>query len=511
MKETKVGAKIFRGTIIIVFVSALAKLASFISEAILAAYLGTGYQGDAYYMVSSVQQVIYPMLSVGIWNLFLPIYKSRMANNQMQQADSFANKTITFFSLISLVCVAVLIIFSGPVVSLVAPGFTGETKELCIKLVAISAPMYLFIIAAAVYATMLQCHDKFFGSQIREVASHIPVILAAILCYKKFGVYALAVALVAGGALRLLIELPFVDWGYRYKPDFKFKDPVFIDLLKKLPSVLLVRGITQINGLVDKMMASTLPTGAISALNYGHRLMHVFSGLLSSAVTTAMYPQIVELVSTGRRKELDKLLTRIFMIFAVLMVPLTIGAFFFRTEIVSVVFQRGAFNDESVRLTSGVFCFYMLGLFVIACSTVFSNLFYANGDTKKPMIVSIVNLVLNVGLNLILVRLMGVDGLALATSLSTIASFFLKIYLGRPYVSLEWKRILWTFGKIVLVSLVACVSADFLSRLVTAQNLFRLLIGVIIAAVIYIGGIYLLKVEELHDVIRLVKKKLKKK
>jgi murein biosynthesis integral membrane protein MurJ len=508
--ETSTGKKVFRGTIIIVVVGILAKLTSFITEAVLAAYLGTTYQSDAYYMVNGVQMVIYPMLSVGIWKVFLPLYKEKITHGLTGEASALTNKIITFFSIVSFAAVGLLILLAGSVVSVVAPGFEGETKELCIKLVRISAPMYFFIIAAAVYASILQANNKFLGSQIREVASHIPTIVAAILFYKRFGIEAMAIALVIGGVARLLIELPFVNWGYRYRLDLKFKTHEFGVMLKRLPSALVSEGVVQLNALIDKVMASTLPEGTISALNYGHKLMNVFSGLLSSAIATALYPQMIELIALKKEEELSKLLVRIINIFCVLMVPVTLACILFKTELVAAVFQRGSFSAESTALTSGVFALYALGLFFIASNAVVTNLFYGYGDTKTPMLISIANLGINVVLNLVLIHFCGINGLALATSLSAIITFFIRIFAAKKYIALDHKKMILTIVKVLIASAVACFVPRVIFWMNPINNYLMLILSALLGALLYLVGIRLLRISELNDLILLVKRKLKK-
>ena len=508
--ENSIGKKVFHGTIIIVLVGILAKITSFIAEAILAAYLGTTYQSDAYYMVSSIQAVIYPMLSVGIWKVFLPIYKEKLTQGKNQEATTLTNKAITFFSIVSFVAVGLLIILAGPVVSLVAPGFEGETRRLCIKLVRIAAPMYFFIIAAAIYASILQANNKFLGSQIREVASHLPTIFAAIFFYKTFGIEAMAVSLVVGGGARLLIELPFVDWGYKFKPDFKFNSHEFGLMLKRLPSALISEGVTQLNTLIDKAMASTLPPGTVSALNYGNKLMNVFSGLLSTAIATALYPQMIELIALKKRDELSKLVVNIINIFCVLMVPITVACILFRTDLVAAVFQRGSFTIDSTMVTSGVFALYCLGLFFIASNTVITNLFYGYGNTKTPMYISIANLVINVALNLILIYIWGVNGLALATSLSAIITFFVRVRAAEKYVNLDNKRMIVTAIKVFIGSTVACMIPRIMFWVHPFNRYLTLIISAILGVIIYLASMKVLKVNEIDDVIGLLKRKMKK-
>ena len=508
--DNSLGKKVLRGTITIVLVGIIAKITSFIAEAILAAYLGTTFQSDAYYMVSSIQMVLFPMLSAGIWKVFLPIYKEKLAQGKDEEAASLTNKVITFFTIVSFIAVGLLILLAGPVVSIVAPGFEGETRDLCIKLVRISAPMYFFIIAAAIYASILQANNKFLGSQIREVASHIPTIIAAVFFYKNFGIEAMAVALVVGGAVRLLIELPFVDWGYRFKPDLKFKSHEFALMLRRLPSALISEGVNQLNSLIDKAMASTLPTGTVSALNYGQKLIHVFSGLISAAIATALYPQMIELIALKEEKALSKLMVKTINIFCVLMVPITIACVLFRSELVSAVYQRGLFTVESTAVTSGAFALYSLGLFFSASNSIITNLFYGYGNTKTPMYISIVNLVINVALNLVLINLWGVNGLALATTLSAVITFFVRLKYAEKHVKLDNRKMLVTAIKVLVASAIACMIPRVIFWTYPINRYLILILSAAIGSVVYLIIVRLLKITEIRDLTNILKSKFRK-
>lgn len=510
-QSTSVASNVLRGSVVILFTTILAKLIAFLQEAILAAYLGTNDISDAYYMVASIQAVFYPMLSIGIWKVFLPLYKERITHGRMDEAKKLANISITFFTCLSIVAVGLLILLAGPVVSLAAPGFEGEKRALCRELVQISAPMYIFILASAIYASMLQAHNKFFASQIREVLSHIPTILAALLFYRLYGIRALAIALIAGGLLRLLIALPFVNWGYRYRPDFSFRSEEFRHMLRRLPSAMLSEGVVQLNTLIDKMMASTLPSGTISGLNYGHRLVNVFGGLISSSVGTAMYPQMIELIAKKENDALRRLMTKITDLFMVIIVPVSLACIAFRTEIVTVVYQRGSFDAASTALTAGIFALYSLGLFFNATNGVLSNLFYGHGDTKTPLYICIANLLINVGLNYWLIHVWGVNGVALATSLSAVLSFAIRCFAARKYIRFEHKRMLLTAGKVLLASAV-CVGIPWLvfPRL-GIGTLLTLVFSAVTGIGLYPLALRLLRVEELRDLAAMIKKKLHRK
>lgn len=104
-KQTSLNNRIIHGTLVIILISLSAKIIAFVKEALLANYLGTTEKSDAYYMVSSIQQVLYPMLSVGIWKVFLPVYKKNLAQGKSREANEISNKVITFSYLVSILLV----------------------------------------------------------------------------------------------------------------------------------------------------------------------------------------------------------------------------------------------------------------------------------------------------------------------------------------------------------------------------------------------------------------------
>lgn len=506
-----IGERIFQGTIVIVLVGILAKLSAFILGTVLAAYLGTTYESDAFYMVAGIKDVVYPMLSVGIWKVFLPIYKEKITQNDLGAANLLANKTISFFSLISFIAVTLMILFAEPIVSIIAPGFYGETKTLCVKLLRIASPMNVVIIASAVYASMLQCHNKFFGSQIREAVTHLPTILSALFLYQYFGIEVLAFSLVIGGIIRLIVELPFVDWNYKFKPDFHFYSNDFLLMLRRIPSALVTAGVNQINTLIDKIMASLLPVGAISGLSYGHKLMNVFSGLLSTAIATALYPQMIELIALKKINELGKLIEKVINVFCILMFPVTIGCIFFKNELVYAVFQRGAFDEQSTVLTSGIFSLYIVGIFFIACNSIISNLFFGFGNTRTPMLISLVNLFINIIFNLILIQFLGVNGIALATSLAAIITFFVRIKAAESYVKLNKNMLTMTAGKTILAAVIACAIPRLIFNLYPINKYLILVFSASIGILSYFIMVKFMNISEIDYVQKLLLQKIRKK
>ena len=338
--------------------------------------------------------------------------------------------------------------------------------------------------------------------------THIPVILAALLFYRKYGVYALAVGLIIGGIVRLIVQLPFVDWGYKFRFDLRFQDHDLRLLFRRLPSALISEGINQFNTLIDKIMASSLEIGAVSSLNYATKLSNVFSGLFSISISTALYPQVVEFAALKKREELSVLITKIIKLFAFVMLPVTIACVLFSSTLVSIVFERGAFDEKSVSMTSGAFACYCLGLFFVACNTVLSNIFYGHGDTKTPMYTSIINLVVNVIGNLIFISLWGINGLALSTSTSAMISFAFRMIFVRKYINISFKDISWSLIKIIIISIVSCIIPKLLMLKLSVNIYLEACLSALIGICFFIVLARLLNLNELKDLVSLIRKKI---
>jgi putative peptidoglycan lipid II flippase len=494
---------------IILSCSIVAKVLSYVWEATLAAFLGATDQADAFYMTTSIFNILYPILDLGIWKVFLPIYKTKLVKKEEDRAEQIANISISFFFMLSVALVLFLIIFARPLVGIMAPGFETEKKALTIQYLRISAPAYFLMTTASILGAILQSREKFLGSQIREIGSHVSRIACLFLCYRILGIYAALVALIVGSVFRVLIQLPFINWKWKFKPDFHFKDQDIVPMIKGLPSVAVTAAIAHINGLVDKIVASGAATGAVACLNYGHKLMNVFSGMISSAISTAVYPTMIQHITNNESDKLKELLRNVLGALMFFIIPISIFCFLFSTEMVTVAFQRGAFDVAATSLTSGVFVGYCLGMLFIGISTVVTNIFYGYGDTKITMYISIVNITLNIILNLVFVRIWGVIGLAYATSITSIICLGIRFHFLKKYIRIGYKAILKEALKISGISVVACVIPYVIFSYLIQINIYlTLLLCLILSVAIYFSMAFIFKIKTLNFVMTLVKKRL---
>lgn len=502
--------KLFKGFIIVLLMTILSKIASFISEIIIASLLGTSPEADAYSMIIGIHQVIYPMLSVGIWSIFLPIYKKKIIKNE-ENANEYINNILSVFIIISVLLIVTILLFSKYIIILIANGFSIEMKQLCSNLLRVYSPYFIFVIISSIFAAVLQCEDKFFASQLREVATYIPTIIIGPIMYKYYGLYGLVISLVLGSFLRLLILLPFLRKDFKFRFVFSFKNKDIKHLFKELPHVLITSGMEQINVLIDKIMASNLITGSVSSLNYGNKLINVLNGLFTSSISTSIYPTMSKLIAQNRIDELRYVIHKIFKFVYLIIIPISIVMIILSKQIVYVVYSRGAFNNNSVNTTSSVFLCYTIGMLFIGLKPIINNIFYSYEDAHKIKNISIFTIVINIILNIILVKYCNVAGLALATSISAIIYFFVSITAAKKYNCIDLKYVIFDLINVVGLCIIPTTAVLIANVKLKNLNIYSqsIIIG-LLYFIIYFFEILIFERKELKYLLNLLVKKGKK-
>lgn len=496
---------------IILGCSIVAKVLSYLWEALIAAYLGASDQADALYMVTSIFGILYPILDLGIWKVFLPIYKTKLVENNESKAERIANVAVTLFFTLSAALVLFLLVCAKPLVSIIAPGFDAEKQSMTVQYLRISAPTYLLMAVASVVGAMLQSREKFLGSQIREIGTHVSKIIFVFICFRFLGIYAAVIAMIVGSVFRLLVQLPFISWKWRFRPDFHFKDEDVVPMLKGLPSVAVTAAIAHINGLVDKTIASGSASGSVACLNYGHKLVHVFSGMVSTAISTAVYPTMIQYIAEKKTDKLNTLLTKVIAALGFIIIPLSFFCALFSKDLVTAAFQRGAFDAAATELTAGVFLGYCVGMLFVGISTVVTNVFYGFGDTKITMYISIIEIAINVGLDFLLIRFWGVMGLALATSASSIICLCIRFLFLRKYLKVQYRAIFTENLKIIGLSMISCAIPFVVMRYLLHLNSYlTLIISACITGGVYFVLSYICRIDTLHFLKDMIKKRFSK-
>lgn len=475
-------------TIILMVTTVFAKILGFARELSLAYVYGASAISDAYVVAFSIPTIIFAGIGAAIMTGYISVYTDLQPQGA-EKVKMFNNNVITIIFIMSLVVLAFFILFDKPIVKLFAVGFEGETFDIAVTLSNMMMVSILFIGVYFVIQGFLQVHGGFFAVGMVSVPLNIAVI-GSILISKPESYTILGWGVIVGyGASFLMLYLAAKRYNFTYRPSLGLKDKHIRQLMLLVFPIFLSKTITQINAMIDRTIASVLPEGSVSALSYANRITGFVTAVFVISVATAIFPQLSKLKACNDIKKLKSTFITSSGIMSLLVLPISAGLMIFSEPIVTLLFQRGAFTAEDVTKTSQVLLFYSLGLLAFSIKDIMLNVFYALGDSKTPMINSIIALVLNTVFNLILLKAMAHSGLALATTLSgTITLFMLCFSLRKRIGQLGFKSFLFSLIKMFIATVVMCISIVPLYNFLTGVSgsiVLSLIISIGAGAVIY--------------------------
>lgn len=499
---------------ILMVLTVLSKIIGFARELTLSYFYGASSITDAYLISITIPSVIFGFIGVGIGTGFIPMYSKIEQIEGSEKANRYTNNLINILMLLCAILFVFGLIFARPLVRVFARGFEGETLELAIKFTKISLMGIFFTVMIHVFNGYLQLKDNYVVPALMGFPMNFFTILFIILS-SGGNINLLAIGTVVAAASQVIILLPFAyKKGYKYKPVFNIRDKHIRKMVYIALPVIMGASVNQINVLVDRSIASGVASGGITALNYANKINDFVQGIFVVSITTALYPMISKMAAENNIDGLKDSVSEAISATNLLLVPATVGAMIFAEPVVALLFGRGQFDARALSMTSTALFYYAVGMVAFGLRAVLARAFYAVQDTKTPAINAAIAVVLNIVLNIILSRLMGIGGLALATSISAVFGVILLFFSYRKKLgAFGMKNMLISFVKIVASSLIMGILARLTFKLAInnlSQNL-SLIISIALGFLVYLVSIYLMKVEEIEVIINMVKGKIESK
>ena len=499
--------------IIIMIITVISKVFGFFRELVLSYFYGASAISDAYLISLTIPAVIFSFVGTGLSTGFIPMFSQIREKHGDSEANKFTSNIVNILLLISTVLVVIGLIFTEPIVKLFASGFKGQTLTMAIRFTKLSLVGIYFTGTTYIYSAYLQLNNRFLTPALIGVPYNIIIIIAIAISANQDPLF-LILGSVLATASQLFILIPSIKRsGYRHIFKINFKDEHLKNLMIIALPVIIGVSVNQINTLVDRTIASGLVVGGISALNYASRLNGFVQGLIVTPVATVLYPSISKMAANHNIKGLKAAINEAINSIGILIMPITVGAMLFAEPIVKLLFGRGAFDVNAITLTTSALVFYSIGMIGFGLRDILSRAFYSQQDTKTPMINGSIAVIINIVLNIILSRYIGLGGLALATSISAIFSTgLLFVNLRKKIGALGLKKTAITFAKLTFASIAMGVIAWFIYKILLIKTIeeIALIVAIIIGALAYFGIILTLKIDEVDNMIKLIKTRLKR-
>jgi putative peptidoglycan lipid II flippase len=476
---------------------------------------------DAFIAANRVSETLFTLIAAGaLGSAFIPTFTGFLVHDDRVSGWKLASSIANLVTLTLSLLAGVIALFAPQIVRyILAPGlyYNYELYHLTINLLRIQLISVVLFGLGGLVIGILNSHKIFFIPQLTAGMYQIGQIFGVLVLARWTGIYGLAWGVVLGAGLFLVIQLPTL-FGLKGTYSFSFGrgNPAVRQVITLMGPRILGQAVVQLNFWVNIWLASQMGAGSVTSLFYGFALMLMSQAVIAQSVAIVVMPTFSAQFALGKIDELRALLATALRGMLMLAIPASLGLIVLATPIVAMLYQRGHFNSNDVRMTAWALTWYAAGMIGHSVLEVLTRAFYAQQDTKTPVVVGVAAMTLNVIFSFAFSALflqigwIPLGGLALANSLATaLEAATLFIIMRRRLNGINGKEIFIGIAKFGLAALGMLASLLFWLQLTGGLNPWvQGLGGVIVGGFVYILGVILLKVPEMQSLIGIVRRRI---
>jgi len=419
----------------------ISRVLGLVRDVVIANVMGSGVAADVFFFANKIPNFLRRLFAEGAFaQAFVPVLAEYQAQDEkdgsqetkklIAQVSGTLGVIITIVTAIGMIAspVIVMLFGFGWFMDWLNDGEHGAKFELASTLLKITFPYLWFVSLTALAGAILNTLGKFAVAAFTPVLLNVCIILCAITLSATFEnpAFALAWGVFLGGLVQFLFQIPFLyRAGVLVKPKWAWQAKGVAKIRKLIIPALFGVSVTQINLLLDTLIASFLVTGSISWLYYADRLLEFPLGLFGIGIATVILPSLAGLHARKNQQAFRQTIDWGLRIVSLMGIPALAGLMVLAQPIIMVLFMRGEFSQQDVVQVSFALYAYLSGLVSFMFIKVLAPGYYARQDTKTPVKIGIKAMVANMAFNLMLAPFLGYVGLALATTLSATLNAFL--------------------------------------------------------------------------------------
>lgn len=485
-----------------------------------AQFAGQPRELDAFLAAFRIPDTIFNLLVAGaLSSAFIPVFSSYLAKEREQEAWRVASSVMNAM-LLALVALSAVMWAAAPyLVPLMAPEFDADQIALMTDLTRIMLLSPIFMGLSSLFTGVLNSYRQFLSGATAPLVYNAVIILFALFAAPFMGIHALAVGVVAGSGTMWLVQVPeltFRRTRYTFALDLGHAGVREIAALAWPRTLALA--VVQVTLFVDVNLASRMPPGSYTALLYAFQLTMLPLGVFSIAISSAVFPTLTRLASVGQHLRMRDALEQAVRWIGFLTFPTVIVMIVLRRPIVHLLFQYGEFGEAMREATALAFLFYSLGLGGHALVQILARAYYATRDTTTPLVMTVVSIAVNVALAIALAPGLGINGLALANSIATLAEAGLLLFVLAPRARLRLGGLTVATLRHLAASLSMGVAMFLFVRLTNIPLdlaldppklllLTQTVIATAFGALVYVGASSLFRVGELEELLAFIRER----
>ncbi len=509
-----------RAALIIVGATLLGRILGLLRDIAVAYFFGAQADTDAFFLAYRIPYLLTLMVAGALTATFVPLFSYRLAKNRRREAWDLSVNVGNVICVILIAVTVILIVLAPWIIPLVGFGFDAATADKAVFLFRILMIGFVFEGLTGLLIGMLNSLKRFALAAYAPAVGTIVTLLIMVIFARSLGITALAIGSVVGWFAGFAVLFPGLrDQGIKYRPRIDWHDPGLREVGAMVWPILIGSAVGKVSIFATQVLASMLEVGSISSLSYAEKLFQLPLGLFVAGITVPIFPLLSEQVASGEPERVKATVGFSMRLMGFLMVPVTIGVVLLRYPIIGLILEHGEFTPEDTARTAWALLFLCLGLYAYAGRDTLTRVFYAYHDTRTPVKISVFTVALNVALSYLLMRPLGVGGLALGTTVALTFNFLVLIWLLRRKVGpMGFGLMFRSLGAVVAVSAVMGVvvwGIDTLLAGAMAAGTFaygvRVVVGLVVGVLVFVGAARLAKMPELAEIIDMLRSVLKKR
>lgn len=395
--NTATSRQLARSTLVVMLAFGVAKLISLGQTVIIASVFGIGAEWDAFVTANRIPELIFTLVSGGaLAHAFVPIFSGYLAKGDKNSAWTLASHVVNLVFVVTFIISTIVFITAEWWVGTVAaPGFDAQTQAQTVGLMRILLIGTLIFSVSGLVMGILNSHNHFLLPALAPIMFDVGILIGVIFLLPIFGVTGIALGAVFGAMMHLGIQIPgLIHFRAQWKPEITLRDPVLWRVIRLMLPRVAGLGVFSMNFIVMNNIASRLGTGAVSALDWGWRLMQIPQTLIGTAMGTVIFPTLAAFSELGDDDNKRTAMTGALRFILVATIPSAIGLIFVGRPIISLL-ERGAFDASASELVYSTLRFFALGIIVHSTLEVIARSFYADKDTLTPLWAALVGAGIN--------------------------------------------------------------------------------------------------------------------
>lgn len=403
------------------------KLLGFVKQMVIAYYFGATQSTDIYFVASEFVSGIAEAIVHAISFSTLSVYTAIRIREGREKSDELMSALFSILAPLSVIIVTLFQLFAPQLAVMLAPAYSPDQRLELVGFIRLMSFMFMFVAFELLCCAVLDSEKKFTIPRLKSLFLSAFVIVFCVFLSERLGIVSLAIGQYAAN----VVYLGFLLAGVRKYVKLRFANPHRCPHVKKIllmaVPLFIGNGIIQINQIVDKALATGLGSGITSALTYCHVLAQFVTSVMIVNIGNVLFAHFSNHVAMGEKDKIQRTLNSALAAMVYILVPISLVTIFCADEIVRIIYFRGDFSAEAVRLTALALVGYAISFAFVGVRDILTKSMYAYQDTRSPMINSSAGILLNIVTSVILSRYIGILGIALGTSISAAVSMLLNM------------------------------------------------------------------------------------